>query len=57
MSVVISEFEVVAEPEPGAAQAPASPPGADSAAKAPAAHELERVAQLLTERALRVWSS
>lgn len=57
MGVVISEFEVVAEPEPGAAQAPASPPGADSAAKAPAAHELERVAQLLTERALRVWSS
>lgn len=56
MSVVISEFEVVAEPEPAADRATAAPPAAEADRKAPAPNEMARLSQLLAERALRVWA-
>jgi hypothetical protein len=56
MAVVINEFEVV-PPEPAAA--PQNGAAATTAAESPpafSAHELARLAEVVRERALRVWA-
>lgn len=55
MPVIISEFEVVPEPErePAAVQEHNS---REKVAPPPAAQDVARIVQLLTERALRAWA-
>ncbi|MCA3130819.1 MAG: hypothetical protein ACK5YW_10065 [Betaproteobacteria bacterium] len=56
MTVVISEFEVVPEPERQAVVQDQDSRSRDASASPPAAEDVAKVARLLAERALRVWA-
>lgn len=55
MTVVINEFEVIAEP-PAAAAVNAESEAAANEIAMPPAFEIERIERFLADRALRIWA-